>query len=55
MSAKEITIPVRLDGKTFKKFSRFDMFRLRRRWVRPVVFALILTAFLIDTVRASLY
>ena len=45
MSAKEITIPVRLDGKTFKKFSRFDMFRLRRRWVRPVVFALILLAF----------
>ncbi|MDO4865403.1 MAG: YcxB family protein [Clostridia bacterium] len=45
MSAKEITIPVRLDGRTFKKFSRFDMFRLRRRWVRPVVFALILLAF----------
>ncbi len=45
MSAKEIIIPVRLDARTFKRFSRFDMFRLRRRWVRPVVFALILLAF----------
>ena len=42
---RQITIPVRLDEKTFKRFSRFDMFRLRRRWVRPVVFALILLAF----------
>jgi len=41
----EIIIPVRLDAKTFKRFSRFDMFALRKRWVRPVVFALILIAF----------
>ena len=42
---KEIVIPVRLDGKTFKRFARFDMFRLRRKWVRPAVFSLILIAF----------
>lgn len=45
MAKKEITIPVKLDAKTFKRFSRFDMFALRRRWVRPAVFALILIAF----------
>lgn len=45
MSHTKITIPVRLDAKTFKRFGRFDMFVLRKRWVRPVVFALILIAF----------
>ena len=42
---QEITIPVRLDEKTFRRFARFDMLRLRKRWVRPAVFALILCAF----------
>ena len=42
---QEYTIPVKLDAKTFRRFSRFDMLRLRKRWVRPVVFALILIAF----------
>ena len=41
----EITIPVKLDEKTFKRFARFDMFALRKKWVRPVVFALILILF----------
>ena len=41
----EYTIPVKLDAKTFRRFCRFDMLRLRKRWVRPVVFALILIAF----------
>ena len=40
-----VTIPVRLDEKTFRRFARFDMLRLRKRWVRPLVFALILCAF----------
>ena len=40
-----ITIPVRLDEKTFKRFARFDMFTLRKKWVRPVIFSLILIAF----------
>lgn len=43
--AQDITVPVKLDEKTFKRFARFDMLYLRRRWVRPAVFALILTAF----------
>ena len=45
MDKARITIPVRLDARTFKRFSRFDMFVLRRRWVRPAAFALILLAF----------
>ena len=42
---RSITIPVRLDEMTFKRFARFDMFTLRKRWVRPVIFSAILIAF----------
>ena len=42
---RTITIPVKLDEKTFRRFARFDMLRLRKRWVKPLVFALILCAF----------
>ena len=42
---KTITIPVRLDERTFRRFARFDMFRLRRKWVRPALFSLILIVF----------
>ena len=45
MSSNEIIIPVKLDARTFRRFSRFDALRLRKRWVRPAVFALILIAF----------
>ena len=45
MNRTEYTIPVRLDAKTFRRFSYFDTLKLRKRWVRPVVFALILVAF----------
>ena len=41
----EYTIPVRLDARTFRRFGRFDMLRLRKKWVRPTLFALILIAF----------
>ena len=41
----DIVIPVKLDEKTFRRFARFDMLVLRRRWLRPAVFALILVAF----------
>lgn len=42
---KTIVIPVRLDEKTFRRFARFDTLSLRRKWVRPLVFSLILIAF----------
>ena len=45
MNKKEIVVAVRLDARTFRKFCRFDTLWLRKRWVRPVVFALILIAF----------
>ena len=45
MARQTIVIPVKLDEKTFRRFARFDMLRLRKRWVRPALFALILCAF----------
>ena len=45
MKRTEYIIHVKLDAKTFRRFSRFDALRLRKKWVRPVVFALILVAF----------
>lgn len=36
-----ITIDVWLDGKTYKRFSVFDTILRGRRWVRPLVFAVI--------------
>lgn len=45
MKRTEYVIPVKLDAKTFRRFCFFDTLRLRKRWVRPVVFALILIAF----------
>ena len=50
---KPITIPVRLDEKTFKRFARFDMFALRRKWIRPVLFSLILIVF-VGSILASI-
>lgn len=40
-----IVISVRLDEKTFRRFALFDMFSLRKKWIRPLVFSLILIAF----------
>ena len=42
---KTIVIPVKLDEKTFRRFARFDTLSRRKKWIRPAVFALILTAF----------
>ena len=44
-SEKAIVIPVRLDEKSFKRFAFFDIFVLRKKWIRPLVFSLILIAF----------
>ena len=44
-SVKEIIIPVRLDEKTFRRFARVDMFVLRKKWIRPLIFSIIMTAF----------
>ena len=45
MKNRTIVIPVRLDAGTFRRFCWFDALRLRRKWVRPAAFALILIAF----------
>lgn len=44
-AAKTISIPVKLDEKTFRRFARFDMLILRKKWVRPAVFSAILIVF----------
>ena len=41
----DITVHTKLDEKTFRRFARFDMFALRKKWVRPAVFSLIMIAF----------
>ena len=41
----DITVKTKLDEKTFKRFARFDALVLRKKWIRPAVFALILIAF----------
>ncbi len=45
LARQTIVVPVRLNEKIFRRFARFDMLRLRKRWVKPAVFALILCAF----------
>ena len=45
MSAEEIVVRVKLDERTFKRFSRFDTLKLRKKWARPAAFAGILAAF----------
>ena len=45
MKYTDITVRTKLDEKTFKRFARFDMFVLRKKWLRPAVFSLIMIAF----------
>lgn len=46
MKRKEpITVHVKMDEKTYKRFSYFDAFNLRKRWRSPVIFAGLMLAF----------
>ena len=46
MSTEEtITIPVKLDKATFRRFASFDTFRRQQRWRTPVWFMVILLSF----------
>ncbi|MBO6158561.1 MAG: hypothetical protein J6P72_04760 [Firmicutes bacterium] len=40
-----ITIPVLLNEKTFRNFALFDSFWVKKRWIRPVVFAVLMIGF----------
>ena len=44
MKYTDITVRTKLDEKTFKRFARFDMLVLRKKWIRPAVFSLIIHA-----------
>ena len=45
MHASPLTAHVRINAPIFRRFALFDTFRLKRRWVSPVVFSVILIAF----------
>ena len=45
LNYNSITIRVKLDEKTFKRFARFDTLVLRKKWIKPALFALIMIAF----------
>lgn len=47
MKTESITIPVRLDAATFRKFATFDTMKRQKRWKSPAIFAGILMAFAI--------
>lgn len=40
-----ITVRVKMDEKTYKRFSYFDAFTLRRKWRSPVIFSAIMLVF----------
>ena len=42
---RAITIPVRLDSRTFKRFALFDAFVVKRHWRGPALFAATLLGF----------
>ena len=42
---KNITVKVKLDKKVFRSFAFYDTFVKKKRWVRPALFCVIMTAF----------
>lgn len=40
-----LSVPVRMDGEIFRDFALFDVLQRQKRWVRPLVFAVILLTF----------
>ena len=45
MPTSVLTAHVRINAPIFRRFAMFDTFRLKRRWVSPAVFSVILIAF----------
>ncbi len=45
MLAQSVTVHVRINSPIFRRFALFDAFRLKRRWVSPVLFCVIMLAF----------
>jgi len=45
MPTESITAHVRINSALFRRFALFDTFRLKRRWISPAVFSLILLVF----------
>lgn len=47
MKKSVITVPVRMDYRTLRKFSLFDTFLLKKHWIRPTVFGAVFLIFAI--------
>lgn len=45
MHASTVTVHVKINSGIFRRFALFDAFRLKRRWVSPAVFCVILVTF----------
>lgn len=45
MQREIITIHVKMDRQTFRRFALFDTFRLKKRWCKPALFCAILLVF----------
>ena len=45
MEERKLCAEAKIDGKTFTEFALFDVLRRQKRWLRPLVFAAIFTAF----------
>lgn len=45
MEKQTITVHVKMDAPTFRRFAVFDTLRLRKRWQRPALFCAILMVF----------
>ena len=45
MSVLPVTAHVKINSHIFRRFAMFDTFRLKRRWVSPVVFSVIFLVF----------
>lgn len=47
MKRSTITVPVRMDYKTLRRFSLFDTFILKKFWIRPAIFGVAFVIFAI--------
>ena len=45
MAKTRITVRVRMDGRTFRRFAFYDTFVKNKRWKSPAIFALLMTVF----------
>lgn len=45
MSGSKITVRVKMDGRTFRRFAFYDTFKKNKRWKSPLIFAALMSFF----------